>query len=72
MADIAGLLDWYEVRLRAMMREMEADDTAVLSAYRDPELQKRLEDNGYKLYLEKFSPEVLGKELLTILNGYKK
>ncbi len=44
----------------------------ILELINNPELRKHLEDSGYKLYLEKFSPKVLGKELLTILYDYKK
>ena len=44
----------------------------ILELKNNPELRKHLEEEGYKLFMEKFSPKVLGKELLTILHGYKK
>ena len=52
----------------------DAQDLAnkIIELKNNPELRARLEENGYKLYVEKFSPNILGSELLNIMDGYKK
>jgi glycosyltransferase involved in cell wall biosynthesis len=48
-----------------------SDDLAekILKLYRDPALRKRLGENARQLYLEKLTPQILGKQLAEILAG---
>lgn len=39
----------------------------ILELKNNPELRKKIAENGYKLYKEKLTPKVLGKELLNII-----
>ena len=39
----------------------------IMELKNNPELRKKIAENGYKLYKEKLTPKVLGKELLNII-----
>lgn len=41
----------------------------ILELKDNPELRKKIAKNGYKLYKEKLTPKILGKELLSIINN---
>lgn len=61
-------------RLNCLFAKLaDPDDIAqkILELKNNPELRKKIADNGYKLYQEKLNPKVLGKEILEIIKKHK-
>lgn len=52
------------------MADPKAIATAVAALYEDEKLRKKIAENGYVLYKNKFTPEVIGRDLIGYLNKF--
>lgn len=67
--EAAGVKELLTNRVNCLFaRVADPDDIAqkILELKNNPELRKKIAENGYKLYKEKLTPKALGKELLNI------
>jgi len=65
-----GIKELLEDRKNCLMVNLaDPKDLAekIIELKNNPELRKKIAENGYKLYKEKLTPKVLGKELLNII-----
>ncbi len=65
-----GIKELLEDRKNCLMVNLADPEDLVkkiLEIKNSPELRKKIAENGYKLYKEKLTPKVLGKELLNII-----
>lgn len=66
----AGIKELLQDRKNCLLVNLaDPEDLAekILEMKHSPELRKKIAENGYKLYKEKLTPKVLGKELLSIV-----
>ena len=71
-AEAAGVKELLIDRVNCLfVKRANPDDLAekILELRDNPELRKKIAENGYRLYKEKLNPKAIGKELLGIVNN---
>lgn len=72
--EAAGVKELLTDRINCLFaKPADPDNIAqkILKLKNNPELRKKIAENGYKLFQEKLTPQTLGKELLMLINKRK-